>query len=63
MDAMTVSLTTFSIKIFRITTLSVMGVFATLCINDTLINDIHHNNTAIMLSVVMLSVALHLLLC
>jgi hypothetical protein len=43
--------TTLSIKTFRITTLSVMGLFATLGIND-----IHHNKTAIMLSVVMLSV-------
>jgi uncharacterized membrane protein YjgN (DUF898 family) len=33
-----------------ITTLSIMGLFATLSLNDT-----QHNNTAIMLSVVMLS--------
>jgi hypothetical protein len=42
---------TVSIKTFSITALSIMGLFATLCIND-----IYHNKTAIMLSVVMLSV-------
>ena len=63
MDATTLSLATLRIKKFSITTLSVMGVFATLCINDTLINDIHHNNTAIMLNVTITSVAFYLFLC
>jgi hypothetical protein len=39
-------------------TLSIMGLFATFSIND-----IRHNNTAIMQNVVMLSVAFKLLLC
>jgi hypothetical protein len=48
--------------IFRITTLSIKGLFVTLTIND-----IQHNNTpvssAIMLSIVILSVAIYLMLC
>ena len=41
------------------TTLSIMGLFATLSVNDTQ----HNNMSAVRLSVVTLSVAFHLFLC
>ncbi len=56
MAAVTLSITTFIIMTFNITTLIILGLFATLSINDT-----QQNNTAIMLSVVTLSVVLYFL--
>jgi hypothetical protein len=49
--------TTFSITKLNITTLSIMGLFATLCIND-----IQHNAfSVILLSAVMMSVVITLM--
>ncbi len=50
-----VSITTVSITVVSITAISIKGLFATFSINET-----QHNTTAIMLNVVMLSVAFHL---
>ncbi len=64
---MTLSITTLSLKAlyvtlsittFSITTLSIKGLYVTLSTNLT-----QHKNTAILLGVVMLSVAFYLLLC
>jgi hypothetical protein len=52
-DATTLSITTFSIM-----TLNIKGLDMTLSISDT-----QHNNTAIMLSVIMQSVAFYSLSC
>ena len=54
----TLSIMTLSMMRLNITTLSLKGLFTTHDISDT-----QHSNTAIMLNVVMMSVAFYLFLC